>query len=298
METVLSIKNISKRFGHIQAVDNLSLEVEKGNVYGILGPNGSGKTTTLGIILDIINANSGDYYWFGKPPSKESRKRIGSLLESPAFYPYLSAVRNLKIICDIKGLPYNLIDKILEKVGLAERRNSKYNTYSFGMKQRLAIAAALLGDPEVLILDEPTNGLDPQGIAEIRELILRIASESKTIILASHMLDEVQKTCSHVAILKRGRILFTGDVNEVLVDTAYLELASDDMDLLYNVLSEYDKIESIEKDGNRLIVAFKTNINSSEINNYLFSKGICLSHLALRKKSLEKHVLELLAQAK
>ncbi|MEI7662546.1 MAG: ATP-binding cassette domain-containing protein, partial [Bacteroidota bacterium] len=201
MENVLSISSISKRYGKIQAVSDLSLEVKKGQVFGILGPNGSGKTTTLSIILELLKANSGSFKWFGRAASKESRKRIGSVIESPNFFPYLSPVVNLKIVADIKDQEYDDIERVLHLTGLYDRRNSKFRTFSFGMKQRLAVASALLGNPDVLILDEPTNGLDPQGIAHIRELILHIAGQGTTIIIASHLLDEVQKICSHVAVL-------------------------------------------------------------------------------------------------
>jgi len=193
LETVLSVNNISKRYGKIQAVNDLSLDVKRGQIFGILGPNGSGKTTTLSVILELIKANKGDFQWFGQEPSKETRKRIGSVIESPNFFPYLSPVNNLKIVADIKDFGYEDIDRVLNLTGLYERRNTRFKTFSFGMKQRLAIASALLGNPDVLILDEPTNGLDPQGIAQIRELILSVAGQGITIIIASHLLDEVQK---------------------------------------------------------------------------------------------------------
>ncbi|MEI7982280.1 MAG: ATP-binding cassette domain-containing protein, partial [Bacteroidota bacterium] len=211
METVLSVNQISKQYGKIQAVKELSLEVARGQIFGLLGPNGSGKTTTLSIILDLIKGN-GNYEWFGDPPSKESRKRIGSVIESPNFFPYLDAITNLKIVADIKDMDYEDIDRVLLLAGLSERKKSKFRTFSYGMKQRLAIASAMLGNPEVLILDEPTNGLDPQGIAHIRELILSVAYQGTTIILASHLLDEVQKICTHVAVLSKGKKLFDGKV--------------------------------------------------------------------------------------
>ena len=296
-EVVLSLNKISKRFGRIKAVDELSLEVEKGNVFGILGPNGSGKTTTLGIILDVINPDSGYFQWFGKTPTKYERKKIGSIIEVPIFYPYLSAVRNLKIIADIKGIPYNDINRVLNIVDLIERKNSKFKTYSLGMKQRLAIAAALLGNPQALIFDEPTNGLDPKGIAEIRELILTIASEGITILLASHLLDEVQKTCTHVAILDKGRKLSSGKVEDVLNESDTVEISSGNLEELYVTINNCDIVKSVVRQGDKLSVKLDKKASSTDLNNFLFNKGIVLSHLTIRKKTLEKYFLELLNES-
>ena len=294
MENVLSINNLDKRYGKIHAVNNLSFDIEKGSVYGILGPNGSGKTTTLGIILSVISANSGSYSWFGGPPSKESRKRIGAILEHPIFYPYLSAERNLQIICDIKGASYVEIEDVLKTVELLERKDSKFKTYSYGMKQRLAIAGALLGNPEVLIFDEPTNGLDPKGIHEIRELIIRIAKGGTTIILASHLLDEVQKTCSHVLVLKNGKKLFEGKVDEVLSSSEWLEIASNEMKPLKEALLGFKGIFEVKEEEDLLIARLKENVSAFDVNKYCIEKGIVLTQLSVRKKSLEKQFLELL----
>ena len=213
MAYILEAENLTKHYGNIKALTNFSLVVEPGSIYGILGPNGSGKTTCLSIILDVIRADSGSYEWFGKPSSHNTRRRrIGALLETPNFYPYLTAAENLKVAAAIKKRGSKHIHTALQVTDLGSRRNSRYRTYSLGMKQRLAIASALLSNPEALVLDEPTNGLDPQGIAEIRTLIRDIGSEGKTIILASHMLDEVEKVCSHVAILKSGELVASGKV--------------------------------------------------------------------------------------
>ncbi len=292
--TVLKIENLVKRYGSIRAVDDLSLEVEKGSIYGILGPNGSGKTTTLGIITDVIRPNKGSYFWFEKPPTKEERQKVGSIIEVPVFYPYLSAVQNLKIIAKIKDCSYKDIDHVLNIVELDQRKHSKFKTYSLGMKQRLAIAAALIGDPEVLILDEPTNGLDPRGIAEIRQLIIDIALRGITIILASHLLDEVQKICTHVAILSKGKKLHEGKVDEVLNESMLIELSSDNNEELAVILKEYSKIIDIKKENNKWLVRIAEGTTTAEINKYLFSKGLILNHLAIRKKSLENYFLEVL----
>ena len=294
METVLSINRLSKRYGKIQAVKELSIEVKKGQVFGILGPNGSGKTTTLSIILDLLKADDGEFKWFGEIPTKECRKRIGSVIESPNFFPYLTPVQNLKIVADIKDMDYGDIERVLTLTGLFERRNSKFKTYSFGMKQRLAIASALLGSPEVLILDEPTNGLDPQGIAQIRELILQVAAQGITIIIASHLLDEVQKICSHVAVLDKGKRLFSGEVKDVLAISDSFELSSSDMTGLEKAILQHPMYRSSEKNGNLLQVYFKGEINPGELNEFLHKNGILLNHLAERKRSLEQHFLELL----
>lgn len=285
---------MSKSYGKIRALKGLDLEVTRGQVFGLLGPNGSGKTTTLSILLGLLEAGSGTFEWFGKPASKESRKRIGSVIESPNFFPYLDAVTNLKIVADIKDFGYSDIDRVLKITGLYERRNSRFRTYSFGMKQRLAVASALLGNPEVLILDEPTNGLDPQGIAQIREIIREVAIQGITIILASHLLDEVQKICSHVAVLKKGIKLFDGEVSDVLAVSEFLEIASSDLALLATTISTHPGFKKLEKSDDRLFVHFTGTISTPEVNRFLFDKGIVLSHLSERKRSLEQHFLELL----
>jgi len=293
---ILSISGLSKKYGKLRALDNLHLTVEQGNVYGILGPNGSGKTTTLAIIMDIVKASNGSYQWFGREASYRSRQRIGATLENPHFYPYLSALTNLKIIASIREKPYKDIKTILKTVGLYERRRDKFRNFSMGMKQRLAIASALIGNPEVLIFDEPTNGLDPQGIVEIRELIIRIASQGQTVLLASHLLDEVQKTCSHVAVLRKGEKLFSGSLDELSKESDIIELAADNMQNLMAALEDIEGIHDIRSEGNQVLVTANENMKSGDINAILIEKGIVLSHLNLRKRSLEKEVLKLLME--
>ena len=294
METILTINNLDKRFGKVHAVNNVSFEIKKGNVYGILGPNGSGKSTTLGIILNVVNRTSGSYSWFGgKLETHDALKKVGAIIERPNFYPYMSAYNNLKLVCDIKGTPLHKIDEKLELVGLLERKDSKFRTFSLGMKQRLAIASALLNDPEILILDEPTNGLDPQGIRQIRDLIKLIASQGTTILLASHLLDEVEKVCSHVVVLQKGVVLYTGSVSGMISNEGFFELQSNDMAALSAILTQHPSIEKTEEIDGKLVAYPNQPLDAGELNRYLFTNGITLSHLTKRKHSLEEQFLQL-----
>jgi ABC-2 type transport system ATP-binding protein len=291
---ILELNNITKHYKTVTALNNVSFSVPEGSVFGILGPNGSGKTTLLGIILDILKPSSGSFTLLGKSADAEIRKQVGTLLETPNFYHYLSAERNLRIAAYIKGKGFNEIDNVLQKVNLYQRRQSKFNTYSLGMKQRLAIASCLLGDPQVLIFDEPTNGLDPVGIAEIRELIKRLSNEGKTIIMASHLLDEVEKVCTHVAIIKNGNLLTAGSVNEVLIADEIIEVSAENLSELENVLNRMGGFSSIEKHNNVLQLFFSNgNANAAAINQYCFQNNIALNHLQAKKKSLETKFLEL-----
>ena len=296
METVLSIQQLTKNFGKLCAVNKLDLEVKRGQVFGMLGPNGSGKTTTLGMLMGVTNPTSGSFSWFGQTPTNELRKKIGAVLEHPIFYPYLSGQKNLELMALIKEAPVANIPKVLELVELTARRDDKYKTYSLGMKQRLAIASALLNDPIVLILDEPTNGLDPMGIAEIREIIKRIANDGKTIILASHLLDEVQKVCSHFAVLRKGNLVHYGPVDDVGKGEETVEVSAFHDDLLL-ILESFSGALSVKKDGTNYIVKMKEGFHSLELNRFLFEKGLVVSHLVTQKKSLEKQFLEILAEA-
>lgn len=295
MDSVLTLNNITKFYGPIRALKDVSFEVPEGSVFGILGPNGSGKTTLLSIILDVLKANAGDYLWFGHPGSPEHRKKIGSLLETPNFYHYLSATNNLKITQSISGRgTANEIDLVLQKVKLFERRKSSFKTYSLGMKQRLAVAAALLGDPKVLVLDEPTNGLDPEGIAEIRNLIVELKNSGHTIIMASHLLDEVEKICTHVAILRKGDLLTTGEVDEILMDEDVVELSASDLNAIVNVLQRLSGKISIDKNQNVVHITFpKGTAKLDEINKICFENGTVLNHLVMKKKKLETRFFEL-----
>jgi len=295
---VLSIKNLSKNYGNIEAVKDLSLDIPRGSVFGILGPNGSGKTTTLGIILDVINPTKGTYEWFHNYTKKENRKKIGAILETPAFYPYLTAVENLRIITDIKGIGYDNIDDVLKTVGLFKRKDYCYRTYSLGMKQRLAVASALLCDPSVMVLDEPTNGLDPQGIAEIREVIINVAGQGRTVILASHLLDEVQKVCTHFAVLNYGKLLYNGSVDEVSKEQLVVEVCSEDLDKLEKKITVFPDKLSLMKENDTMIVTLDRNISVKDLNEFLIGRGIIVTHLVVRKKSLEQQFLDILNGSK
>ena len=294
METILTINNLTKKYGYLTAVKNLSFTIQKGNVYGILGPNGSGKSTTLGIVLNVVNKTEGNFHWFdGNTTTHDALKKVGAIIERPNFYPYMSAYKNLKLVCKIKDIDYSKIDEKLEIVGLSDRKHSKFRTFSLGMKQRLAIASALLNDPEILILDEPTNGLDPQGIHQIRAIIKQIASNGTTILLASHLLDEVEKVCSHVVVLRKGEKLYSGRVDEMISSNGFFELKYDNEAELLAFLEAHPAIKNTKvKDG--LITAFLNEpLSASTFNTQLFEKGISLSHLVMRKESLEEQFLQL-----
>lgn len=297
LETILTLNKLTKKFGSLTAVDQLSFTIKKGNVYGILGPNGSGKSTTLGMVLNVVNPSSGDFQWFdGSVSTHNALKKVGAIIEHPNFYPYMTAVQNLALVCKIKGVEPEKISEKLEIVGLLDRKDSKFSTFSLGMKQRLAIASALLNDPEILILDEPTNGLDPQGIHQIREIIRQIATTGTTILLASHLLDEVEKVCSHVVIIRKGVKLYSGRVDEMNANYGFFELKSSDLEKLRTLLSEHPSIGKINI-AEDLVTAFLSEpMDADLLNSYLLEKGVVLSHLVKRKESLEEQFLQLINQ--
>lgn len=298
MNTVLEIQGLSKRYKGVQALHSLNLKVEKGMVFGLLGPNGSGKTTTLGILLGILRPSSGTYSWFGNGTRDDNRKRIGALLETPNFYPYLSAVRNLKITGKIKDVPQldARIESVLHTVGLWERRDSRFRTYSLGMKQRLAIAAALLNEPEVLVLDEPTNGLDPQGIKEIRDLIRQIAASGTTIFLASHQLDEVEKVCSHVAILRKGELISISPIGELLHHKRQIVIRCQSLSINKEHIAGLEDTEFRMLEDQSIMLSVPDHITSTQINRHFFDQGIVLSELKVVRKTLEEQFLEIIEQ--
>ena len=298
---ILTVDNLSKNYGSIKALDGVSFEVPQGSVFGILGPNGSGKTTLLGIVMNVLNATSGSFAWNKQQASDaQIRKQIGTLLETPNFYHYLSAEDNLKIAAKIKGRGLDDISDVLKTVNLYERKDSKFNTYSLGMKQRLAIASTLLGNPDVLVFDEPANGLDPAGIAEIRELIKSLSKKGKTIIMASHILDEVEKVCTHVAIIQRGVLKAVGSVEEILATTSVnlssntmVQISATDLVLLQSVLKKLTGVISMQQVNDELQLTCDKNINGTEINKFCFENGIVLNKLNVKRTSLETKFLEI-----
>jgi ABC-2 type transport system ATP-binding protein len=300
MTPVLSVNQLTKFYGSIKALDGVSFDVPQGSVFGILGPNGSGKTTLLGIVMDIIKATNGTFLWDGQPGSNEKRKQIGTLLETPNFYHYLSGEKNLRIAAAIKGRGDGDIDTVLEKVNLLARKASKFSTYSLGMKQRLAIASTLLGDPNTLVFDEPTNGLDPAGIAEIRDLMKDLSRQGKTIIMASHILDEVEKVCTHVAIIQKGVLKTVGTVQEVLNATASgkvavveIELSADTIETLEEILQQMPGITEVHKTERGFTLEGDERLTTTAVNKHCFERGVVLNHLNLKRKSLEKRFLEI-----
>ena len=296
MNEILSIQNLSKNFGKIKAVDDLSFTVEKGTVYGILGPNGSGKTTTLSVITGVLHPASGSYRWFGNKPGKWERKRMGSLIEIPNFYPYLTLFQNLQIVARIKNVQEEDINRVLGITDLLRRKYSRFDTLSLGMKQRLSFASVLLGDPEVLVLDEPANGLDPEGIAEVRNIIISERDKGKTIIIASHILDEVEKVCTHVGILKMGKLITSGRVDKLLVMDRVVTMSAPDNAKLKEILEKSGLVKSIKEDVDSITATIVSETEPGEINKYVIGKGITLTRLEVNKPTLESQFLELVRE--
>lgn len=294
LKSILTIRNLTKKFGSLTAVKDLSFTINKGDIYGVLGPNGSGKSTTLGIVLNVVNKTDGSFHWFdGNTTTHDALKKVGAIIERPNFYPYMTAAQNLKLVCKIKNVALNNIEEKLEIVGLLDRKDHKFSTFSLGMKQRLAIASALLNDPEILILDEPTNGLDPQGIHQIREIIKQIAAKGTTILLASHLLDEVEKVCSHVVVLRKGVKLYSGRVDEMISSHGFFELKCNKEIELLAFIEKHPAFANVKTEGSLITAFLKEPLSSEDFNKQLFETGIILSHLVQRKESLEEQFLQL-----
>ncbi|MEZ5173935.1 MAG: ABC transporter ATP-binding protein [Bacteroidia bacterium] len=296
MEEVLSVNSLKKYYGRFPAVQDVSFQVGQGQVFGLLGPNGSGKTTLLGCISGILNPSSGNFNWFKGEAFDDARKKVGSLIETPNFFPYLSASENLKICAKVKKTNPADIDRVLDETGLLARKNDAFRKFSLGMKQRLAIAAALLGNPTVLVLDEPTNGLDPEGINEIRDLILRQQKMGKTVILASHLLYEVEKVCTDVVILKKGNVLKSGKVNEILAGTGSLKISAENPEKLGQMLGTLSGIAEIREESGVFTVKLSDNQSPANINETLVNAGVRVNHLQVTKSDLESEFLKLIKE--
>ena len=297
---VIEANELTKRYGSrrgksVLAVDRISFAVEQGQVFGFLGPNGSGKTTTIGMLVGIINPTGGSFRLFGASGPRDlvaARARVGATLETPNFYPYLSGRDNLRIAATIKGVGRPRIEECLELVGLADRARHRFKTYSLGMKQRLALAATMLNDPELIVLDEPANGLDPQGMKEIREIIRILAGRGKTIFLSSHLLWEVERTCTHLSIVRKGRIVATGTVAEVVSGASAAFLKAEDLDALAAALEGYPGASSVRRSGGGVIATLESD-DLASVNRYLAGLGIHVSHLAPHRQSLEDAFMDL-----
>ena len=295
-ETILEIKDLRKEYKDVVALQGLNLTIRKGQVFGLLGPNGSGKTTTLAILLGVIHAKSGSFSWFNNGDKDENRKNIGALLETPNFYPYMNAVDNLTVVAKIKGMhAYDAaIEKVLRRVDLWDRRTSSFRSFSLGMKQRLAIASALLADPDVLVLDEPTNGLDPEGIMDIRDLINDISREGKTILIASHILDELEKVCTHVAILRKGELLEIGELRDIMAQERMLLLQAENPETLSGHLQNIPWVTIKSTENGEVLVSIDENYTPAQLNQQLASQGIFLSGIREYRKNLESTFLDII----
>lgn len=291
---ILETRGLTKRYGRLTAVDGVTFSVEKGQVFGFLGPNGSGKTTTIGMLLGIITPSGGSFRLFDQEGSTElhaTRRRIGATLETPNFYPYLSGRDNLRIAARIKGVEESRIGEALDTVGLADRQRDAFGKYSLGMKQRLALAATMLGDPELIILDEPANGLDPEGMREVREVILALAARGATIFLSSHLLNEVERTCTHVAILRKGQVVRQSAVRDLVAGATVASVGAADLDGLAQALGRYPAATACERRGDRLIVHLADD-DLASLNRYAHEHGVSVSHLAVERRTLEDVFME------
>jgi ABC-type multidrug transport system ATPase subunit len=293
---MIETRNLTKRYGsRIVAVDSLNLTVRRGEVYGFLGPNGAGKTTTLRMLLGLIRPTSGTASVLGRPPGDpESLARVGALIEAPAFYPHLSGWRNLRVIARYAGVPKERIEAALDAVELTDRASDKFKTYSQGMKQRLGVAAALLKDPELLMLDEPTNGLDPAGMADMRVLIRRLGSGDRTVLLSSHLLGEVEQICDRVGVIRNGKLVAQGTVGQ-LRGQARLLVRADPMDRARQLVEKMHGVEQVQVSDGALVVATDA-ARAGEITRELVTSGVVVSELRPVERSLEETFLELTGQ--
>jgi ABC-2 type transport system ATP-binding protein len=292
---VIETRGLTKRYGGLLAIDDISFSVEQGQVFGFLGPNGSGKTTTIGMLLGIITPTAGEVRLLGltgRHGLHAARQKVGATLETPNFYPYLSGWDNLRIVANLKGVSSKAMEETLELVGLLARRKDKFQGYSLGMKQRLAIAATLLGDPQLVILDEPANGLDPDGMREIRALITALGQGGKTVFVSSHLLNEVERTCTHVAILRKGRIVRQASVRDLLKTAMMVELRGPEPERLRAAAQAYPGATSVSVRDESVVVELQDD-DTASLNRWLAGQGVFVSYLAPQRLSLEEAFIDL-----
>ena len=297
---VIETKSLTKRFGDIVAVDDLSLEVPRGHVFGLLGPNGSGKTTTMGMLLGLVRPTAGSFRLFGgSKPHREALSQTGAIVEFPSFYPHLSGRDNLAFFQQISGNGDSVeLDTLLEKVGLAGRGKDRFHTYSLGMKQRLGLAFVLLGDPDLLILDEPTNGMDPDGMAEVRELIRSLGDGERTVLLSSHLLHEVEQVCDSVAILSHGRLVVQGTVDELVRSLAgeTILIRTTDNTKAIELISKLDWVADVTSKDNSILVSAPAE-RSAEISEVLSRSAVYIATMTIGQMSLEEYYFKITSGA-
>jgi ABC-2 type transport system ATP-binding protein len=292
-ELVIETDGLTKSYGDVLAVDHLSLRVPRGGVFGFLGPNGSGKTTTMGMLLGLVQRTSGEARIFGQPAGRsDTLRRIGAMVESPTFYPYLSGRANLRYFQGIgrRGAPAD-IERLLDLVDLGTRADSKFGTYSLGMKQRLGVACALLGDPDLVFLDEPTNGLDPAGVVEVRELIRDLGKGGRTIVLSSHLLAEAELVCDNVAVLSHGKLIVQGGITELLRQHDSVRLGTTNDTAAAGLLSAQPWIESVASGESDLVVTAPPD-RAADISRTLAEAGIYVTKLVPIHRTLEEFFMD------
>ena len=290
MTAPVQTRRLTKRYGALTAVDTLDLEVRAGEVYGFLGPNGAGKTTTLRMVLGLIRPTTGEVRLFGRAPAAGA-DQVGALIEGPAFYPYLSGCDNLRVMARHARVPDSRIAAVLDQVDLTMRAGDKYATYSLGMKQRLGVAAALLKDPKLVVLDEPTNGLDPAGMADMRTLIRRLGAAGCTVLLSSHLMTEVQELCDRVGVISGGRMVAESTVAELRGDRT-LRVVADPLDSAARVVAARWGADCVRADDGALDITLDP-AQAAAVNAELVAAGISVSELTTRERSLEQAFFDL-----
>jgi ABC-2 type transport system ATP-binding protein len=292
-DAVIRTHQLTKRYKDLTAVSNLNLEIHRGDIFGFLGPNGSGKTTTIGLMLGLLMPTNGNVDILGHDVQRERAvlRRVGAMAETAAFFPYLSGYDNLRVLSLMSDVPPKRIWEVLELVGMKDRAQSRFRTYSLGMRQRLGIAAALLSDPEILLLDEPTIGLDPAGMKEVRELVAELGRQGKTIFFCSHLLYEVEQICSRVAIIRRGKVLAEGKIAELLHPSKYVEVVVNEIARASEILRSVDWIVNLQA-GEKSITLQPRDREASEVVRLLSEQGIYPSAVIPKSSTLEDFFLE------